>query len=60
MSPYRTSAILEELTDYEKVGTWKEIMEYLEATSSFIPKSIQPICYDEYEGKLFAVRLMKS
>lgn len=59
MSPYRTSAILEELTDYDKVGTWKEVMEYLEVASS-TPKSIQPICYDEEEGKLFAVKLLKS
>ncbi|MFO7967229.1 MAG: hypothetical protein R6U44_06495 [Archaeoglobaceae archaeon] len=59
MSPYRTSAILEELTDYDKVGTWKEVREYLEATPSFTPKSIQPICYDGDEGKLFAVKLVK-
>ncbi|MFP3946554.1 MAG: hypothetical protein ACLFVI_06590 [Archaeoglobaceae archaeon] len=58
MSTYRTSAILEELTDYDKVGTWKEIMEYLEVVSS-TPKSIQPICYDKEEGKLFAVKLLK-
>lgn len=60
MSAYRTSSILEELTDYDKVGTWKEVMKYLEASPSFNPKAIQPICYDGEEGKLFAVKLLKS
>ncbi len=58
MSAYRTSAILEELTDYDKVGTWKEIKEYLEMVPP-ISKSIQPICYDEKEGNIFAVKLLK-
>lgn len=56
MTLYKTSAILEELTDYDKIGTWKEIKEYLEASKSYTPTVIQPLCYDDQEGKIFVVK----
>ncbi len=56
MTRYKTSEILEELTDYDKVGTWKEVKEYLEASKSYTPTAIHPLCYDDQEGKIFVVK----